>query len=57
MEDIKFKVDILYGSKELRHFYRYDKDGWLVFYGYSITRDKWGNEISRTKPTATAKIR
>lgn len=54
-EPINFKVDCFFGRKELKQFYNLE-NGWLVCYGYSISYDIHGNEISRTEPTALSAI-
>ena len=43
------KVDILYGYKELKSFYKPEGNG-LRFYSYSVSYDRDGNELSQTEP-------
>lgn len=50
MDDIKFTVEVLYGSVESKVFYQYENGG-LASYGYSIHYDREGNEVSRTEPS------
>ena len=52
---IDCKVTTLYGSLELCE-YNALVDGRLVWYSYSITRDREGREISRSDPAPLSSI-
>ncbi len=56
MKDDKiYKASIIYGHVELKEFHKFE-NGRMIYYGYSITYDRDGNEMSRTEPTAGASI-
>lgn len=44
-------IEVFYGWVELRTEYRDE-----VWYGWSITRDRNGVEVSRTQPTALCRV-
>ena len=55
MLGMKFKIDCLFGHKELKQFNKFE-NGRMVCYGYSISYDMDGKEASRTEPSALSSI-
>jgi hypothetical protein len=48
MNEITYKVNILYGHSELKQEYRYEK-GKIICKGIRIDRDREGNIVNRTE--------
>lgn len=55
MEDIKYKVEILYGHSEPKIFYKKEGES-LVCYSYRIDYDRNGIETNRTKPEEISRL-
>lgn len=54
--DVKFKMDVLFGTVEIIQTVRPDNNGWLVFGSYAIHRDPNGAEVYRTAATDHGRI-
>ena len=48
-------LEMVFGSAEIKQFDRFE-EGRMVSYGYSIHRDRNGDEVSRTAPTHLGSI-
>lgn len=47
--------EAFFGHKELKQFHQFE-DGRMVTYGYSITYDGEGKEVSRTEPSRISSV-
>lgn len=55
--DDRVMIDLLYGSTELKQEFRpAGKNGAGSWYGWSITRDREGREVSRTAPREICRL-
>lgn len=51
----KFKISMFFGHTEIKQFNKFE-NGKMVSYGYSITYDREGVEVSRTEPSSLGSI-
>jgi hypothetical protein len=50
-----YKLNCIFGRSEIKQFDKFE-GGKMVSYGYSISYDAFGNETSRTEPSALGAI-